>query len=343
MQVRHSCVLVYNQPEYDKNSQRKNMHLMRANFHDKKTYSGKITDGAKRRISRTVDILLQASPIMKKYNPATNRVINHSLSFITLTISENEKMLTAKEAYSALLKPFLRYFRDRKEIETYIWKAELQARGQIHYHITTPSVLHYSDVKNHWNYLQRKAGLLATFKEKYGHENPNSTDIHAVRKIKNIQAYLTKYLCKSSQNQTSTTGKLWDCSVDIKGAKYFSREMKSEHKTNIYEAHVRDEVEIIDLENCSIIRAKHIKPESLLTQTEKSEYQNYKKMLKFSNSSSNEKPKESVAYEQKDEKEQVNRDSTVSEIAKYKQIRLDLPCALDKTKLVMSNSSRHGT
>lgn len=248
---------------------------MRKNFQDKKAYSGVVTEGAKKRIARTVDILLQMSPTIKKMNPVTNRVVSHSLSFITLTIPETKKMYTAKEAYQLLLAPFLRYFRDKNILTTYIWKAELQARGQIHYHITTPSIIHYQEIKDYWNNLMRKHHMLETFKNKYGHENPNSTDIHQVKKINNIQAYLTKYLSKTTQNETPTTGKLWDCSLNIKGTKYFSTELDRAHAKKILNAYKNNNLTLLELENCSILKPKNIKTTSLLTDVNKKKYKEF--------------------------------------------------------------------
>lgn len=63
--------------------------------------------------------------------------------------------------------------------------------------------------------------MLKEFKAQYGHDNPNSTDIHAVHKINNLEAYLVKYITKEYQNETKLDAKIWDCSKNIKTADYF--------------------------------------------------------------------------------------------------------------------------
>jgi hypothetical protein len=244
-----------------------------------KTYSGTMTVHTRKRISRAIDMLLQLSPEMKKLNPVTNKVIKHRLSFITLTVANNKKMLTAKQAYKKLLAPFLRYFRDTEVMTTYIWKAELQQRGQIHYHITTPSIIAHDAVRKNWNKQQQKAGLLKDYFKEHNHYNPNSTDIHAVSHINDFGKYLAKEFCKTMQNETPTTGKLWDCSLNIKGAKYFSTDIDKATARNILQAHKLGHLKTLELEKCTVLKLKHMKSYSLLTPVDKKLFNEYLKSL----------------------------------------------------------------
>jgi hypothetical protein len=151
-------------------------------------------------------------------------------------------------------------------MKSYIWKAELQQNGQIHYHITTNIFIRFDLIRKRWNYLQQKAGLLDSYYEKHGHYNPNSTDVHKVYNDDNIEAYLEKYISKqqevnptlkanllnnnsitneqcignmlscSSVNCTddlSINGKIWDCSQDLKSTKLFTVEMLPANESNI--------------------------------------------------------------------------------------------------------------
>lgn len=190
-----------------------------------KTYSGTMTKGAKKRLTKTVDMLLQLSPKRQIYSEVLGKEITHRLSFITLTISESGQNLTAKEAYQKLLLPFLRWLTRTKGVKTYIWKAELQKRGQIHYHITTPSFINWKEIRSKWNNLQRAEGLLDDFYKKFKHLDPNSTDVHEVYKADDLTGYMIKYLAKAESQEDKTTGKLWDCSSNLKGLKYPTFEM----------------------------------------------------------------------------------------------------------------------
>lgn len=172
-------------------------------------YSGEVKKGTQKRIRKAVDLLLQCTEERIIYNSVSQRQMKFRLSFITLTLSYNEKFVSGKEAYQNLLKPFLQWLTKTKKINTYIWKAERQSPidkkgnvkkslGQLHYHITLPYFIPHDELRNKWNYLQQKNGYLTEFYSQYGHYNPNSTDIHKTYQIKDIESYLVKYISKQS-------------------------------------------------------------------------------------------------------------------------------------------------
>lgn len=252
LQLRHSCIIAYSQPEKKiKRSSTKKPFVTKSGD-VVKTYSGTITTGAKKRLSKAVTLLIQSSKQRYVYNPWLNRKMKFHLNFITLTISSTESLLTANEAHKQLLEPFLLHARRKWKMSKYVWKAELQERGQIHYHITTDVYIDLSALRNKWNELQRNAGLLTEFEKKYGHSNPNSTDIHSVKKIKNIESYLIKYISKSSQNEVATTGKIWDCSMSLKKSKYYTTVCSSYNESLINEAIKKRTVTAIYRDNCTI-------------------------------------------------------------------------------------------
>ncbi len=187
----------------------------------KPTYSGVTTSGAKKRIRKAVDLLLQFSPTRRAKNPVTGKYFKHRLSFITLTISSKEKLIKASFGNKNLIAPFIRTMRRKHNMVTYIWKVEFQKNGQIHYHITTPSVIHYQYIKDTWNNLLSKHQLLKNYMKEHPGQFPNSTDIHSVYSKKDMQWYLSKEISKSVQDM-SAEGKVWDCSLNLKSTKFFS-------------------------------------------------------------------------------------------------------------------------
>lgn len=230
-------------------------------------YSGRMTLGARKRMTKAITLMCQAVKPKWILNPVSGRYCFHRLSFITLTVS-SQKNISAKEAYQKLLAGFLQWLRKSKGVKTYIWKAELQARGQIHYHITLPDFIHYKEIRDEWNKLQKAAGLLDEYAKEHGHFNPNSTDIHDVRHVKNLSSYIVKELGKSIDakklhykkvvdslvkageipadqeekflaeyvgEEMITEGKVWDCSNNLSGCRYFSVVMTARH-TDLIEA-----------------------------------------------------------------------------------------------------------
>lgn len=184
-------------------------------------YLGYVSDGVKKRMKKCITLLLQSTPYQYKTHPVSGRIMAHKVSFITLTTPTHEKSLDAKYCHKHLLEPFLRVLRRKHNLKSYIWKVELQGNGQVHYHITCDIVMHHQTLRNSWNELLEKNGMLEDFKSKYGHNSPNSTDIHNVYKVRNLEAYLVKYICKEYQNETKLNAKIWDCSKNIKENDYF--------------------------------------------------------------------------------------------------------------------------
>ena len=186
---------------------------------DTPTYSGKMTSHAANRIRKKVDLLCQLSPEKMVWNPIAKKFQPFRLSFVTLTIS-TKSIVDPREGYKLLFAPFLRAMRSQGHV-SYIWKGELQQRGQPHWHLTCNAWLHMNWVRDTWNNLQSKAGLLDDYFAEHGHRNAPSTEIKSVRNLKRIDLYLAKYISKKDSNGT-WSGKVWGCSDNLRTGQQFT-------------------------------------------------------------------------------------------------------------------------
>lgn len=154
--------------------------------------------------------------------------VQYKLTFITLTLPAKQRH-SDNEIKKSCLNQFLVELRHNYDIKKYIWKAEKQANGNIHFHIIADNFIQWQDIRSSWNRIVNKLGYVDDFeknmrefykdgfklstnkldkrtpqqqKQAYKNlvnsefKNPNSTDIHALYKVKNIQAYMSKYLTK---------------------------------------------------------------------------------------------------------------------------------------------------
>lgn len=186
-----------------------------------KTYSGEMTFHAKKRLSKAISLLNQSSPWRKEFNPVCGRLVDFKLAFITLTIPSRD-IVPGKEGYNLLLKPFLRIMQARFKNFKYVWKAELQERGQLHYHITCNTLIEHHTISSTWNKILSQNRLLDDFIKQKGHNNAPSTEIRRVRNVKNIEAYLLKYVSKADSMGRSVGGRVWGCSSCLSASSYFS-------------------------------------------------------------------------------------------------------------------------
>jgi hypothetical protein len=282
MQFRGKAVLVYHQTQTDGRKVLQTFRAENMKLQQAKTYSGRLTVGAKKRLTKAITLMVQGTRRQWIVNPVTKKTQLHQLSFMTLTVSDHTKKLTGREAYQQLLSGFLQWLRKSKKVTTYIWKAELHKDGQIHYHITLPDFIHYREIRDKWNDLQKRAGLLDRYHEEHGHWDPNSTDIHKVYKIKDVTSYLVKEIAKSMQNDVSLGGKVWDCSLNLSNGKYFSVYMRQEHELFLNTAVNEGLAEIYVADQFSLYRFEKPVEEYILTRTELKHYRSWLTVLQES-------------------------------------------------------------
>lgn len=226
--------------------------------------------GAKKRMTKAIESLVQATRFDKQriINPVTGKTFDFQLSFMTLTISTTTTNIKGKEAHKRCLEPFLRWMRETHKCKLYVWKAELQRRGQLHYHITSNCYIDKAVVKEKWNSLQQAAGYTDTYFRRYGSHNPPSTEIKAVWKEKNLAGYLCKEFAKSYQNSASIGGKVWDCSVNLKAINLYTCFADSGYDQRLGEAIAKKQVKMVVTEQCIIYKMITRHPHDFLSHTD---------------------------------------------------------------------------
>jgi hypothetical protein len=244
----------------------------------KNSHKGNLSGKAKKRLADSVDWIneLTISKIMK----VDNMTIRYRLNFITLTLPSkqwNDKVNEMAEKLqkkdidngvqnnktimdyidsiikSKCLNQFLTEMRQEFGMKLYIWRAESQKNGNIHFHVITDIGVHYLTVRKMWNRIINKLGYVNEFRKeheslslkeymekypkrrkvkgkeesefdfmvrmreihnincKHNWSNPNSTDIHSIRNIKDMRKYITKYLCKEPDGKSERLlkGRIW--------------------------------------------------------------------------------------------------------------------------------------
>lgn len=264
-QVRSDSLLLYELPLEHK-GRRHNLQM-----NNQKTYSGKVTPHARKRLRKALDILVQKTELHYVNNPFTEKKMPFRMGFITLTIAL-EKNLKVRESYETLLSKWLRTMKRKQGMKRYVWKAEYQRRGQVHYHLMTDTFLDARTISSEWNKLQKNAGYLKNFALRNGHFKPPSTHVRSAIDLGEINAYVAKEMCKGVQNQKTTPGKIWDCSTDLKIDRY-SDFLTSEMESLIDDAIQHGFAEVVESEHCTIIKTDS--PDLLLSSSDKVNYHKY--------------------------------------------------------------------
>lgn len=212
VQVRWDGVLVFKYYNGSKGQSKKTLDKARA-----KAYSGKVTEAASKRMVHAIDMIIQLSRLQMKVRP-NGKLAPFRLGFLTLTVAGSVKTPKAVHVH---FKKFLDWLRYRNCL--YIWKAEYQKRGQVHYHLIINQYIPWVDLRDGWNRIQKKAGYLNGYALKTGHFNPNSVDIRSVRSNKALSRYLRKYLVKpGGHTPKRPLAKWWGASRTLLDKKFTS-------------------------------------------------------------------------------------------------------------------------
>lgn len=199
---------------YFENSRRKNTFSENSlkNLENNNT-KGMISNKAANRIAQAVNVLHALSKPKRIYIPEINKTVKANTTLITLTLPAKQ-LHTDQYIKKHALNNFLQFLRDKYNMKAYIWRAETQKNGNIHFHIQTNIVAHFKILQSVWNRILEPLGYIDRFETKHGHRNPNTTDIHGVHKVKNLAAYLAKYLTKANEFRP-VEGRQWFLSESL--------------------------------------------------------------------------------------------------------------------------------
>lgn len=169
--------------------------------------------------------------------------------FITLTLPAKQ-IESDNDIKKKYLNQFLIEMQRYCLVDLYVWRAEKQKNGNIHFHIIVNKNIHWAWVRRTWNrilskgennYISRFSQKMQDFfkdgfkmqydgrseqkqREVYNREkknkwtNPNSTDLKLIENEKALNNYISKYLSKNNNNDDDSqkvTGKIWGCSREI--------------------------------------------------------------------------------------------------------------------------------
>ncbi len=274
LQVRSNTILQYNiSPRPPKGSQAfEHRALIQSRLYDQMRENATLTPGAKKRLTRCVELLIQSAKHKTCIHPTKGYKFPFKLAFLTLTIHSPDRNVTGKEAHETCLEPFLQWIRRAHGCKLYLWKAELQQRGQIHYHITLDTFIHYNEIRKKWNELQQRSGYLNAFFEQHGHFDAPSTQIKSVKKVQNLSGYILKEITKDYQNGDTVGGKVWDCSINLKQSKYYVTVADQQYSDRICKMIDNGEVQAVYTDHCTIFRVINKPAHVVLSENDKQEY-----------------------------------------------------------------------
>lgn len=222
----YNRIVLYDEPINRKRKEITNSASL-SNFFCNKT-KGILSNSSKKKIRKTIQLWMNAIECKAIVSRKSKDWIKSQINFTTLTLPATQ-FHTDKEIKRDLLNRFLIELRRKNNNKSYLWVAEKQKNSNIHFHILSEKYTDWKLIRSIWNSILNDFGYIEKYRDnqKEFHKNgfqlrtdklefwsekkqreayeygiisnwsdPNSTDIHSLKKIKNIGSYVTKYLTK---------------------------------------------------------------------------------------------------------------------------------------------------
>lgn len=286
VQIRPYGLVCYDRVEFHGANPRRTDHHSPQPFAEKEAYAGLMTAGARKRLKRAIQLIVATAQPKTAMNFKLNQEFKFKLNFITLTLPCRQGAHTDKEIKAKVLDVWIKAARRRFKLGSYIWRAERQKNGNLHFHLVTDTYIPYDELRDTWNDRLNALGYIDEFERKHGHRHPNSTDVHAIKKVRNLAAYFTKYMAKGERTaeelynvpwarriwhekllikpgvqykrvlhreESRIDGRLWDCSVNLKQTHNCEMLIEGQAAQVVAEASEDPEVRQVSTDHCLIL------------------------------------------------------------------------------------------
>lgn len=162
---------------------------------DDNNHDGRISTKGRKRLENHIAWLLYFAKSKKVTDHESGKTFYFKINFITLTLPSKQQH-PDKEITKRCLKNFIDVCAKQVDLKRYIWRAEAQANGNIHYHLITDVYIHHKLIRKWWNQSVELLGYVSEYQKKFHNSNPNSIDVHSVKHVNRLSSYLSKYMAK---------------------------------------------------------------------------------------------------------------------------------------------------
>lgn len=215
-------------------------------------FSGAWSAKSKSKVRRIAEAWLYGRTAQRGDVWSTLAADSASRAFVLLTLTLSAAQAhTDQEIRRLLLGPFLQDLKRKHQAANYMWFAEKQGNGNIHFHIILDRFVPHESARRLWNKAQDRCGYVARYRAgreawhaggfhydqadarskaqqqhayqegvRVGWSNPSSTDIRQVRGADAVIAYVVEYCAKGVQGEAGSVqnkleGHLWGCNREL--------------------------------------------------------------------------------------------------------------------------------
>lgn len=219
---------IYNDFSYlDKKSSDKSLKNLKDNNH-----KGLLSPAGRKNLKNCIGYLILKTQLKNKKKSAKKLPdISKKISFATLTLPSKQKH-PDNQIKDECLHQLILELQKKYNMREYVWRAERQKNKNLHIHFLTNVFIPHEDLRLRWNRIINKLNYVDVYRKKHQNlnfndylkyyptsnkkgcsiqdrirqydlgcksnwNNPNSTDIVALKHVKNAANYISKYCSKT--------------------------------------------------------------------------------------------------------------------------------------------------
>ena len=199
--------------DYEKSEYYPEDHINSVENLDKQKRTGVFKEKASKHLKNLLTLWITAIECTIQDRKLDKKYLYRYITFVTLTLSAPQKH-TDQFIKRHMLAFFITQLKRKYHVKTYLWVAEAQKNGNIHFHICIDKPIHHQKIRDVWNSIQSSHGYLDNYEKIHGHTNANSTDIHGLKAINYIDQYICKYMTKT-EDRRKIKGMIWGKSDNL--------------------------------------------------------------------------------------------------------------------------------
>lgn len=221
----------------------------------KPKYTGYMSPATRSRVKKVLNAWLSSILYYNHQDTITAEYAKRRPIFVTTTLS-SKQIHSDKEIKRFLLDPFIKALKRKYSGIKYLWRAESQKNGNIHFHLILDIYIPWKDIRTLWNHYQNKLGYIDRFCAKHGHTDPNSTDVKGVKEVKNFIDYIVKYCAKEGEYR-EIQGHIWGMSDELRECKIY-QDLLDWNLSELLTKAINDQmIKLYQQEYCSILYFTH--------------------------------------------------------------------------------------
>lgn len=246
--------------------------------------NGLMSAKACKRMTNAINWLVLSAKKKQIFDKKTNKRFSFRVNFITLTLPTTDHELSDNFVKKKMLHNFFATCQYKFGLNNYVWKAETQKNGNIHFHITSDTYMNHTELRLVWNKILSKHGLIQKYTSKHkklsfedylrlypatelvtveqrkkafdsgcaqNWSNPNTTDVHSVKNIRDIASYIVSYMGKKEADRRLIKGRVWGASYSLSSQKNIHCEVYLSGDEDIFKDLENKEIEkrVLELED----------------------------------------------------------------------------------------------